>query len=111
MVTPQPAHHLWKDRLEHLLAVPLDAPRIVHVVALFGKGLLHPDILVEPVAPPVVGSVGSQRPIVIPAINQKNTYGFLLALAYDVRIGVTPANIRKTAHVAYHLAEMVGTLP
>ena len=33
---------------------PLHAPCVVHVVAFFGEGLLHPDVLVEPVASLVV---------------------------------------------------------
>src|SRR5687767_5359707 len=40
MVAPQPPHHLRQDRSAHPLAMRVHAPRVIHVVALFRKGVL-----------------------------------------------------------------------
>src|ERR1700693_6035398 len=71
VITPQPAHHLRENRLQHFLTVPLNAPRVVHLVALFGQGLLHPDVLVEPVTRLIVAAVSAQTPVIVPAIHQE----------------------------------------
>ena len=68
--------------------MPLDAPGVVHVVAFLGESLLDPDILIKPVASLIIGSVGFQPSVVIPAIHQKDTDGLLIALANDVGISV-----------------------
>src|ERR1017187_5484208 len=111
VVAPQPTHHLGENRLQHLLAVPLNAPRVVHLVALFGERLLHADVLIEPIARLIVAAVGSQTPIIVPAIHQEHTQRLLIALADNVRIGISAANVSETTHVAQHFSEVVRPLP
>src|ERR1039457_5901039 len=111
VVAPQPTHHLGENRLQHLLAVPLNAPRVVHLVALFGERLLHADVLIEPIARLIVAAVGSQTPIIVPAIHQEDTNRLLLALADDIRIGISAANVGETTDVAQHFSEVARPLP
>src|SRR5689334_21255508 len=100
VIAPQPAHHLPEDRLQHLLAVPLDAPGVVHVVALLRQRLLHPYILIEPVAILIVFSVRCKSAIVVPPVHQEYPQRFPLTSANDIRILVASANVRKAPHVA-----------
>src|SRR5690242_434847 len=91
--------------------MPLNAPGVVHVVAFVRKRLLHPYVLIKPVPVLVVTAIHAQRAVVIPSVDQEHSQGFLLALADDIRIGVSAADIRETADVAQYLMEVVRTLP
>src|SRR5688572_3564767 len=88
MVAPQPPHHLGKNRPAHALAVCVHAPRVIHVVAFFGKRFHEPDVLKEPVAALVVAAAASRAAVVVAPILQKDPYRLLLALANDVGIRV-----------------------
>src|SRR6266850_62400 len=109
-IAPQPAHHLRHDRAAKLLPVQIHAPRVVHVVTLLCEGLHQPYILQEPIALLVVNTVADAA-IIISPVAQKDSDRLLLACQYPFGIYVSTPNICETAHVAQHLAELVGALP
>jgi hypothetical protein len=76
MIAPQPAHHFGKYGLQHLLAVAVDTPRVINVVALLREGLLQPDILIEPVASLIVVTVAPQPRLSFLPSTRKTRIGF-----------------------------------
>src|SRR6185503_11445257 len=76
-----------------------------------GQCLHQPDVLIEPVAPLVVGAVASDAAVVVPAVLQKDPNGLLLALPDDVGVGVAAAQVHEAADDAQDLPELVGPLP
>src|SRR5579884_268697 len=111
LVAPEPAHHLRENRSQHLLTMELDAPAVVHVVALFGKRLLHAHVLIEPVPALIVSSVRVQAPVVIAAIHKKHANGLLFAPADDIRVSIAATDIREAADIAQHLSKVPGPFP
>src|SRR5450755_4813922 len=112
MVTPEPAHHLRQNRAAHFLAMFVDAPRVVHVVALGAQPLHHANVLIEPVEGLVVGGVAGSLPaVIVPPVAEKNANRLLFASADDFRVSIAAAQIHKTAHITQHLAKFIGTLP
>src|SRR5205085_3955063 len=111
MIAPQPAHHLRHHHAPLLLAVPADAPGVADLVALLGQRLHQGDVLVEPVAPLIVGAAAPDAAIVVAAILHEDADRLLLALADDLGIGVAAADVREAADDAEHLVEVVRPLP
>ena len=64
-VAPQPAHHIRQDRATVFLAVEVQSPSIVYVVALLRQSLHQADILIEPVARLIVLPAPAHAAIVV----------------------------------------------
>src|SRR5690349_19633412 len=88
-IAPQPAHHFRQNLTPKLLPMQVHAPRIVHVISLLREGFHQTDILIEPVALFVINPAPSDAAIVVPAIAQKNSDGFLIGCEHTIGINIS----------------------
>ena len=112
MIAPEPAHHFRQNGATHFLAVLVNTPDIVHVVAFGRERFHHADVLIKPVLGLIVGRFfGSPAADVVAPVAEKDTERLLVALADEVWVCIASAQIDKTANVAQNLAEFIGALP
>src|SRR5688500_11045983 len=103
MIAPEPPHHLREHRSALLLAVPADAPGVIHVVPLLRERLHQAYVLKKPVARLVVSAIADAA-IVVPAVLQKNADRLLVVLSNDPGVRMSAAQVREAADDAEHLA-------
>ena len=92
-------------------AVAADSPGVVQVVALLGQGAHQPHVLREPVSRFVIRPAAADAAVVVASVLQVNAQRLLLALADEVGVGVTAAQVDEAADQAEHFAELVRPLP
>src|SRR5438477_7463665 len=103
-IAPEPAHHLRHDGAAELLAVAIDAPRVVHVISLPCERLHQPDVLVEPVHLLVVAP-SADAAVVVPAVAEEDADRLLPAREHALGVDIAAAEVDEAAHVAQDLAE------
>jgi hypothetical protein len=109
-ISPQPTHHVWKNRPSKPLTMIIHAPGVSHVIPLSNKSVLHPNVLQKPVPLLVVNPVPNPT-VIIPTIAKVNPNRLLLALQNHVGILMPTPNVGKTAHIRKHFSELIWPLP
>src|ERR1700744_305780 len=107
VIAPEPAEDFGHFHAGLFATVRSNSPGVVDVVAFFGEGGDHFDVLGVPIAFGIVGGVGAAAAAeVVEAVLQIDADGFAVALADEVGVDVAAAEVGEAADGADDFVEL-----